>query len=489
MESQIPGPITRVPHDILTEIFVHCLPEHRLKHRQPDTTIAPMLLCHICSTWRAVALTTAALWSHLSCRLTVAAERNRFEDGNWVVRKNQYAFLLWWKTNQRSMVPSLCLDLNWNHRRHSETVLDSELELDQVGMISLFDYISSSQYIETDELYWVFIGNRIRCGYPIVYPVPHTLVQSHWLEYEHFDYFYQDQVTLVPNHSPSALRHLYLNGKIHLHTFDIPNHWSSLTHIALLVSEMSLAYWYSLTRAVPQLQLGRFRIEVLDDDDYDEPTPCTLGELSTLFITVDQMNDNSELEYPFGMLFAALHLPALRDLSLSSGEAWYDHRALDHIYPVLASAPAITTLTLGPSLLSLQNDEDYRMHTLPLIKDAEPIWRRAPHLVHLRLVGMGTFGRFQRHAEERRHALVRNLFHRDSRWLDLNDAACPIRGVTIVDRQPLPPQANHIADYTRSRIREYAGRSPDVKAVLDVVFETQDQAIAGAWNEWGPNLS
>ncbi|KAF8166685.1 hypothetical protein BJ912DRAFT_235012 [Pholiota molesta] len=465
MAPPIPGPITRVPYDILTEIFVHCLPEHRLKHCQPDTTIAPILLCHICSTWRAVALATATLWSHLSCCLTVAAELNKFDECNWILRKNEYAFLLWWKNNQRSMAPSLCLDLDWKYRYHSETDiieprLDSELALDQVEMISLIEYISSAKYLETN-----------------------------WLKF--FVNFYVDQAVLVPNHRPSPLRHLYLNGEIHLYidTFGIPTHWSSLTHLALLVSEMSLGYWCSLIRTVPQLQLGHFQIDVFNDNDYNEPTPCTLAQLSTLSISIDITYDNSALEFPLGMLFAALHLPALHDLSLSSGEAWYDHRALDHIYPVLDSAPAIATLTLGPSLLSLQNDEDYRKHTLPLIKDAEPVWRRAPHLAHLRLVAMGTFGRFQRHAEGHRDVLVRNLFHRDSRWLDLNDAACPIRGVTIIDRQPSHPQANDIADYTRARIREYAGRSPDVKAVFDVIFETADQAIAGAWNEWGPNLT
>jgi hypothetical protein len=508
MASPILGPITRVPYDIITEIFVHCLPQHRLKHRQPNTTIAPILLCHICSTWRTAALATPTLWSHLHYCLTVGAERNKFEDGDWILRKNQYAFLMWWKNNQGSIAPFLCLDLDWKDRYEfdsdtdsSEPKLDaeSELELDGAGMISLFRYISSAQHIETDELFWFMIGEWVgKLGYSIRYPVPRTLIQSEWTGY--FDDFYQDQLALVPNRSPSALRHLYCSGQIRLHTLDIPKHWSSLTHVALLVSSMSLPYWHTLIRAVPQLQLGRFRIEVLDDDDYDEPTPCTLAELSTLFITVDQMNDISELGFSFGMLFAALHLPALRDLSLSSKEAWYDHRALSHIYSALDAARAITTLTLGPSFLALDYDEEYLTRTLPLINDIEPLWSRAPYLVHLRLMAVSSFGsRFQEITKQRRDTLVRNLFHHDNRWLCLHDVACPIRTLTIIDDSKQPEHSeedsedeyqdrDRIADYTRSCIREHAERSPNIKTVFDVIFETQDQVIAGAWNEWGPNL-
>ncbi|KAF8180600.1 hypothetical protein BJ912DRAFT_980896, partial [Pholiota molesta] len=60
------NPISGVPYDVLREIFLHCLPRHRLEIRQPNTTIAPMLLCQICSSWRTVALTSPTLWSHLS---------------------------------------------------------------------------------------------------------------------------------------------------------------------------------------------------------------------------------------------------------------------------------------------------------------------------------------------------------------------------------------------------------------------------------------
>ncbi|KAF8177683.1 hypothetical protein BJ912DRAFT_810716, partial [Pholiota molesta] len=55
-------PIKQIPYDVLVEIFVHCLPKYPLRNRQPNTTVAPMLLCQVCSSWRMVALTSPTLW-------------------------------------------------------------------------------------------------------------------------------------------------------------------------------------------------------------------------------------------------------------------------------------------------------------------------------------------------------------------------------------------------------------------------------------------
>ncbi|KAF8180596.1 hypothetical protein BJ912DRAFT_829401, partial [Pholiota molesta] len=55
-------PIGTVPYDVLLEIFGHCLPQDRFNIRQPNTTIAPILLCHICSHWRTIAHASPILW-------------------------------------------------------------------------------------------------------------------------------------------------------------------------------------------------------------------------------------------------------------------------------------------------------------------------------------------------------------------------------------------------------------------------------------------
>ncbi|KAF8172477.1 hypothetical protein BJ912DRAFT_859979, partial [Pholiota molesta] len=56
------SPIGTVPYDVLLEIFVHCLPRDRLEVNQRRKRVAPLLLCHVCSSWRTVALATRTLW-------------------------------------------------------------------------------------------------------------------------------------------------------------------------------------------------------------------------------------------------------------------------------------------------------------------------------------------------------------------------------------------------------------------------------------------
>ncbi|KAJ7108056.1 hypothetical protein C8R43DRAFT_189230 [Mycena crocata] len=55
---------SRVPHDLLQEIFLACLPAS-YSDTSLDPPGAPLLLCHICGTWRAVALAFPRLWTSL----------------------------------------------------------------------------------------------------------------------------------------------------------------------------------------------------------------------------------------------------------------------------------------------------------------------------------------------------------------------------------------------------------------------------------------
>ncbi|KIM41496.1 hypothetical protein M413DRAFT_72067, partial [Hebeloma cylindrosporum] len=57
------SPARRLPRDVLHEIFLHCLPVHHnpvIKSSQ-----APLLLTQICSSWRAIALSSPRLWSKI----------------------------------------------------------------------------------------------------------------------------------------------------------------------------------------------------------------------------------------------------------------------------------------------------------------------------------------------------------------------------------------------------------------------------------------
>ncbi|KAJ7045139.1 hypothetical protein C8F04DRAFT_1388707 [Mycena alexandri] len=57
------SPIRRLPLDVIEEIFVACLPTHR--NCVMSASEAPVLLGRICSSWRAISLTTTRLWTRL----------------------------------------------------------------------------------------------------------------------------------------------------------------------------------------------------------------------------------------------------------------------------------------------------------------------------------------------------------------------------------------------------------------------------------------
>ncbi|KAJ7050003.1 hypothetical protein C8F01DRAFT_1180431 [Mycena amicta] len=66
----------RLPRDIISEIFVACLPAHQ--NAVIDATEAPLVLSHICSAWREIALTTPRLWASLHVPLQfIAADVDR----------------------------------------------------------------------------------------------------------------------------------------------------------------------------------------------------------------------------------------------------------------------------------------------------------------------------------------------------------------------------------------------------------------------------
>ncbi|KAJ7325534.1 hypothetical protein DFH08DRAFT_711301, partial [Mycena albidolilacea] len=62
-------PVLTLPNEIVSEIFIHFLPEYP-KRPPPIGLLSPYLLCHICRQWRSIAFATPALWRAVSLSLT-----------------------------------------------------------------------------------------------------------------------------------------------------------------------------------------------------------------------------------------------------------------------------------------------------------------------------------------------------------------------------------------------------------------------------------
>ncbi|KAJ7796051.1 hypothetical protein B0H14DRAFT_3495230 [Mycena olivaceomarginata] len=68
-----PSPIAHLANELLSEIFLHALPQKSLPHTvflpttftKPALTDAPLVLCHISSGWRHLAIHDTRLWTTL----------------------------------------------------------------------------------------------------------------------------------------------------------------------------------------------------------------------------------------------------------------------------------------------------------------------------------------------------------------------------------------------------------------------------------------
>ncbi|KAJ7772950.1 hypothetical protein DFH07DRAFT_767802 [Mycena maculata] len=84
----------RLPPELLSEIFLYCLPDDEFI--VPDFDTAPLLLCRILPQWREIALETPALWSSLHLDV------NWLRKAEWVTESAAAEFFCRWISNARN---------------------------------------------------------------------------------------------------------------------------------------------------------------------------------------------------------------------------------------------------------------------------------------------------------------------------------------------------------------------------------------------------
>ncbi|KAJ6515121.1 hypothetical protein C8R47DRAFT_503998 [Mycena vitilis] len=80
--NAIRDPVVRLPVEITSNIFLECLPEHRI----PNSRAAPMLLLNVCNAWTDIALATPALWASIRLDFSCAAVMK-----TWLQRARNHA--------------------------------------------------------------------------------------------------------------------------------------------------------------------------------------------------------------------------------------------------------------------------------------------------------------------------------------------------------------------------------------------------------------
>jgi hypothetical protein len=492
------SPFRNVSYDVLREIFFHCLPEHPLDEVQPNTNIAPILLCHVCSSWRAVALSSPFLWSHLHIKLPITWDLDSDDDSeeeplvrDFEALARDIGFMKWWRTNHGSIAPFLCFDL---HRRSWD-----ESSVDPIGPIDslepeaedfFFDYLSSAQYLDVGIFYVYMLRQGVDRGLPIATSSKlHTLV-CRWDRFTGNDdpddeYVYSFE--LLPFQIPPTLRRLSIQDetitKDYMRRLD---NWSTLTHLSLNPVYLLFDIWFSLIRKLVNLQRGEFVFTLFGDlPDAIDPPQYTHSSLSTLTMSCH----HNTAEFPLSTLFKNLQLPALRTLYLcSSVRSWSDHRATIEIHNVLKSAPAITKLILGTHGASfLCSAEDFDMPS-PIDDNDGLLSMDAPNLLHLEFE--------LRHAEGMDMDVLARRFIKNlltsGRWLDLTSSTNTIRTITIAvenTANPAIPNFYYIMkDLLMWNIQRYfttANVSFEVVSVADVGM---NGVYMSAWKTWGSKI-
>ncbi|KAJ7693883.1 hypothetical protein B0H17DRAFT_1058554 [Mycena rosella] len=125
-------PVLTLPHEITSEIFVYCLPAE--PSWIPDTMEAPLLLMHVCSAWRNIAVSTPTLWSTLEIEAAAKIAPHFSEIINvWLSRAKQCPLSV--KIDGPLSYIHHFRDLLKAFRRHSQTmrcldltVTDDDLE-------------------------------------------------------------------------------------------------------------------------------------------------------------------------------------------------------------------------------------------------------------------------------------------------------------------------------------------------------------------------
>jgi hypothetical protein len=97
MDAPVQGALSRLPHELLAEIFLHHLelePEDDMWPFRPLPLPSPLLLGRICSTWRHIVHGTPKLWSSFSLRIRGKIEQGKVDHVSfakaWLARAHPY---------------------------------------------------------------------------------------------------------------------------------------------------------------------------------------------------------------------------------------------------------------------------------------------------------------------------------------------------------------------------------------------------------------
>ena len=321
--------IHRLPVEIITEIFLFCLPVLSDSDRWTVTPSAsqdqaPLLLCHVCSLWRRIALQTPALWTSLIMELSlgdslVVLERQSQVTPFWIAQAGGHLVDLWIVTS----IDADDVDKKYSSNFMIQVVHPRAERIRSLRISSrdVYDICCLLQYQHDEDT------------------LPHHVWSFPKLEYLTLDLeeYPDDDPVLTALHSLPKLHTVVLNNVIDFYKLNIHLPWAQLT--SLTIDDIPESLFRVLMAQCPALAAGRFYFRDRDSDALELPiVDVTLTRLTTFKVYFVGRSDPA--------IFNGIRFPALDNLALclpcSPGN--FVFIAPEHPFHQLGS---ITTLSLG----------------------------------------------------------------------------------------------------------------------------------------------
>ena len=327
--------VHRLPIEILAQIFMFCLSLRMplLGNRAPSASgnQVPLLLCHVCSSWRQIALQTRALWTSLVMEISL--------EDTWEVPERHSQVASHWFSQAGSHLVDLVVRSDVNpesdtsfHVPDNRYLVDFMMQLVRPRVERI-----RSLHLSFQGLYDICCLLQFQDDEDVL---PHHVWSFPNLEYLtlKLGIYVVEGVELTALQSLPKLHTVVLSSIIISHEGDIHLPWAQLT--SLTIHDIDAPIFRILVAQFVALETGCFSIR---DPDFEEELPTvnvTLTRLTTFIIYY--VNDFAP------SILDGIHFPALDNLTLFlNNSVW---TAPEHIFRQLAS---ITTLSLGEHIAAL----------------------------------------------------------------------------------------------------------------------------------------
>ncbi|KDR69365.1 hypothetical protein GALMADRAFT_160408 [Galerina marginata CBS 339.88] len=323
-----------LPPEVLGEIFFRSLPAHPMVHRQPDVTVAPMLLCHVCSYWRAVAVGMQQLWENLFYSLSVyppGPAKNLSLDQN--IRPDDLKFLRWWRRKLGNKSVNLRFVVRWFKDYPEDWGEKGDTE-------SFMRLILSARSLDVDKGFACALRMHLGTGF-----LSSTSKTSTFFLREGSGGFrgvlrnFPQDIPFGPRLTPFSTTHPVRRIFLEAMTIKERNvaeiQWTHLTHAILMNVAISTQAWFLVTGECVHLESAIFHIQGCTEPGHVGDAPNrTLPRLRRLVVKWDP----SEFKQP---IFQNLYLPALTGLRLHSC------LSINELHQLLKSTPSVKELHLS----------------------------------------------------------------------------------------------------------------------------------------------